>query len=197
MLDLLIAHYKEPDEWVKRLLDTISSQYNNEINVYIANDGDEFIISEELLKSYSFKINYTIYERCGISKLRNLLIRNSNDKYFWFMDSDDYFIDNSINQLLENLDQNYDLLCCGARWEKSDGTTYDYYSGFHQYTIVGCQILKREWFIKNNLWVDETEFISGDISLEILPKYYTDNKKKFIICWISLFIQQKLINKNL
>ena len=36
MLDLLIAHYKEPMSFIKRLLDSIQEQYTENINVYIA-----------------------------------------------------------------------------------------------------------------------------------------------------------------
>ena len=58
---ILIPQYKETDDIVKPLLDSIAIQQNidfNEIGVIICNDGSDIYLTEDFLKSYPFKIEY-------------------------------------------------------------------------------------------------------------------------------------------
>jgi cellulose synthase/poly-beta-1,6-N-acetylglucosamine synthase-like glycosyltransferase len=57
---VLVPQYKETDEVVKPLLDSIAIQQNvpfSEVGVVICNDGSNVFLSDELLKSYPFKID--------------------------------------------------------------------------------------------------------------------------------------------
>ena len=58
---VLIPQYKETEEVIKPLLDSIAIQQNvpfNEIGAVICNDGSDIFLSEEFLNSYPFKIEY-------------------------------------------------------------------------------------------------------------------------------------------
>ena len=61
-LQILIPQYKETDEIIKPLLDSIAIQQNvdlkNEVGVIITNDGTDVHLSDELINSYPFKIEY-------------------------------------------------------------------------------------------------------------------------------------------
>ena len=64
-LDILVPQYKETDEIVKPLLDSIAVQQSvdfNEIGVIICNDGTDVRLSDELLHSYPFEIEYHLCE---------------------------------------------------------------------------------------------------------------------------------------
>ena len=74
-LQILIPQYKETDEVVKPLLDSIAIQQNvdlkNEVGVIIANDGSDVLLSDELLGSYPFDVTYIMAPHQGVSATRN------------------------------------------------------------------------------------------------------------------------------
>lgn len=60
-LQILVPQYKETDDVVKPLLDSIAIQQNvdfNEIGVIICNDGSDVRLSPALLGSYPFEVQY-------------------------------------------------------------------------------------------------------------------------------------------
>ena len=57
-LQILIPQYKETDEVIKPLLDSIAIQQSidmNEIGVIICNDGSNVFLTDTLLNSYPYK----------------------------------------------------------------------------------------------------------------------------------------------
>jgi len=73
-LQILVPQYKETDEVIKPLLDSLAIQQNvnlkKDIGVIIVNDGSDVFLSDELLKSYPFKIDYYKNEHAGVSATR-------------------------------------------------------------------------------------------------------------------------------
>lgn len=93
-LQILIPQYKETDEVVKPLLDSIALQQNvpfDEIGVIICNDGSNVYLSDELLNSYSYKIEYYIEPHRGVSATRNACLDHATAEYVMFCDADDMF----------------------------------------------------------------------------------------------------------
>lgn len=93
-LQILIPQYKETEEVVKPLLDSIALQQSvdfNEIGVIICNDGSDIHLSDEFLKSYPFKIDYYLCEHKGVSATRNACLDRATADYVMFCDADDMF----------------------------------------------------------------------------------------------------------
>lgn len=93
-LQILIPQYKETDEVVKPLLDSIALQQNvdfNEIGVLIVNDGSDIQLSDDLLGSYPFDISYYIASHGGVSATRNECLDHATADYVMFCDADDMF----------------------------------------------------------------------------------------------------------
>ena len=93
-LQILIPQYHETDEVIKPLLDSIAIQQNvdfNEIGVIIANDGSDVYISDNLLSSYPFDVQYIIAKHGGVSATRNVCLDASTAEYVMFCDADDMF----------------------------------------------------------------------------------------------------------
>ena len=91
---ILIPQYKETDEVVKPLLDSIAIQQNvdmNEIGVIICNDGSDTFLSEELLNNYPYKIEYYKEPHKGVSATRNACLDKATAEYVMFCDADDMF----------------------------------------------------------------------------------------------------------
>ena len=93
-LQILIPQYKETDEIVKPLLDSIAIQQSvdfNEVGVIICNDGSDVHLSDEFLRSYPFKIDYYLCEHKGVSATRNACLDHATAEYVMFCDADDMF----------------------------------------------------------------------------------------------------------
>lgn len=93
-LQILIPQYKETEEIVKPLLDSIALQQSvdfDEIGVIICNDGSNIHLSDSFLKSYPFKIDYYLCEHKGVSATRNACLDRATAEYVMFCDADDMF----------------------------------------------------------------------------------------------------------
>lgn len=93
-LQILVPQYKETDEVVKPLLDSIALQQNvdfNEVGVIICNDGSDVHLSDEFLRSYPFKVEYYLCEHNGVSATRNACLDHATADYVMFCDADDMF----------------------------------------------------------------------------------------------------------
>lgn len=94
-LQILIPQYKETDEILKPLLDSIALQQNidfEDIGVIIVNDGTDIHLSEELLNSYPYHIDYYLNEHDGVSATRNACFDHATADYVMFCDADDMFL---------------------------------------------------------------------------------------------------------
>lgn len=94
-LQILVPQYKETDEIVKPLLDSIAIQQNvpmDEIGVIICNDGSDVFLSDGLLNSYPFKIEYHKGPHRGVSGTRNACLDYATADYVMFCDADDMFL---------------------------------------------------------------------------------------------------------
>lgn len=94
-LQILIPQYKESDEVIKPLLDSIMVQQSvdlkNDVGVIIVNDGSDVFLSEEFLNSYPFEVKYFKEKHRGVSGTRNACFDHSTADYVMFCDADDMF----------------------------------------------------------------------------------------------------------
>lgn len=93
-LQILVPQYKETDEIVKPLLDSIAIQQNvdfSQIGVIICNDGTDVHLSEKLLSSYPFEVQYHKEPHRGVSGTRNACLDHATAEYVMFCDADDMF----------------------------------------------------------------------------------------------------------
>ena len=94
-LQILIPQYQETDEIIKPLLDSIEIQQNvdlkNDVGVVIVNDGTDVRLSDELLNSYTYQIEYHRAEHGGVSATRNKCLDYATADYVMFCDADDMF----------------------------------------------------------------------------------------------------------
>ena len=94
-LQILVPQYKETNEIIKPLLDSIEVQQNvdlkNEVGVIIVNDGTDVHLSRDFLDKYSFKIEYYFNEHKGVSATRNACLDRATADYVMFCDADDMF----------------------------------------------------------------------------------------------------------
>ena len=94
-LQILIPQYKETEEIIKPLLDSIEIQQNvdlkNDVGVIIVNDGTDVHLSREFLNKYTYHIDYYLNEHAGVSATRNACLDHATADYVMFCDADDMF----------------------------------------------------------------------------------------------------------
>ena len=93
-LQILIPQYNETDSIIKPMLDSIAIQQNidfSEVGVIICNDGSDTHLSESLLQSYPYEIQYHLCPHQGVSATRNACLDRATADYVMFCDADDMF----------------------------------------------------------------------------------------------------------
>lgn len=94
-LQILVPQYKETEEIIKPLLDSIEVQQNvdlkNDVGVIIVNDGTDVHLSQDFLDRYSFQIEYYLHDHKGVSATRNACLDYATAEYVIFCDADDMF----------------------------------------------------------------------------------------------------------
>lgn len=96
-LQLLVPQYNETDDVVKPLLDSLATQQGidfNDVGVIICNDGSDIHLSDELINSYPFEVQYHLCEHQGVSATRNECLDRATADYVMFCDADDMFLMN-------------------------------------------------------------------------------------------------------
>ena len=176
MVNILILHYKEPKWMLERLLDSIGTQRNvdfSKIKVRIANDGNKCVIDN--FKDYKFDIRYTVEDRQGTSKLRNLLMQEvPEDELLWFLDSDDYLLPDTLAIIQYLTKLKFDCISMAVEREAEDGTVYKCFPGKTAYSMVCAMIYKKSFITRANLYCAEQFFLAGDLVLEQCTKYYSN-----------------------
>jgi len=94
-LQILVPQYKETDDVIKPLLDSIAIQQNvnlkDDVGVVIVNDGSDVKLSDGFLGAYPFQVQYHQYPHRGVSATRNACLDKATADYVMFCDADDMF----------------------------------------------------------------------------------------------------------
>lgn len=93
-LQILVPQYKETDDVIKPLLDSIAIQQSvdmDDVGVIITNDGSDVHLTQEFLDSYPFDVQYYLNDHQGVSATRNACLDKATAEYVMFCDADDMF----------------------------------------------------------------------------------------------------------
>lgn len=158
-LQILVPHYKETDDVVKPLLDSIEVQQNvdllNEVGVIIVNDGSDVRLSKELLDRYSFPIEYYFKESGGVSAARNAALDYATADYIMFCDADDMFYNAcGLYLIFREIDNGgFDSLVSAFIEESRDANTREplYINHDMDTTFVHGKVHRRQFLIDNNI----------------------------------------------
>ena len=186
-LQILVPQYKETDEVIKPLLDSLLVQQNvdfKEFGVIIVNDGTDVKLSDSLLKSYPYQIDYYMAPHRGVSATRNTCLDYATADYVMFCDADDMFYNAcGLYLIFREIAIGFDTLTSKFIEE---GVTAD---GEHIYinhdgdsTFVHGKIHRRQYLIDNdirwnpNLTIHEDSFFNVQCqSFTESPKYLKDS----------------------
>lgn len=156
MIDILIPQYKETDEVIKPLLDSIAIQQNfpmDDISVIITNDGTDVQLSQDLLNAYPFRIEYYLDEHRGVSATRNACLDRAKGDYVMFCDADDMFYNAcGLYILKREMDIGFDALVSVFTEETRDPQgNVVYINRDIDSTFVHGKVYRREYLIQNKI----------------------------------------------
>ena len=181
-LQILIPQYKETDEVVKPLLDSIALQQNidfNEIGVIIVNDGSDTHLSDEFLKSYPFNIKYILNEHKGVSATRNACLDAATADYVMFCDADDMFYNMcGIWILFREMEQGvFDSLVSVFVEETRFNNQVEYINREMDSTFVHGKVHRRKYLLNKKIRWNDNLTIHEDSYFNILCQNLSQNVK--------------------
>ena len=180
---VLVPQYKETDEVVKPLLDSIAIQQNvpfKEIGVVICNDGSNVFLNEKLFKRYPFKIEYYKEPHRGVSGTRNACLDYSTADYVMFCDADDMFYNAcGLWIVFREMKTGFDSLTSAFTEETKNPMTNEpeYINRDMDSTFVHGKIHRRQYLIDNKIRFNDKLTIHEDSYFNILAQNMSQNVK--------------------
>ena len=182
-LQFLVPQYKETDEIIKPLLDSIAIQQNvdfREIGVIICNDGSNCFLSEDFLKGYPFTIEYYKEPHRGVSATRNACLDHATAEYVMFCDADDMFYNNcGLWILFREMNIGFDSFVSVFVEETRtpDRKQVEYINHERDTTFVHGKVHRRKYLINNNIRFNDKLTIHEDSYFNILCQNLSQNVK--------------------
>ena len=191
-IQFLVPQYKENEETISFLLDSIEMQIyidKKDVGVIICSDGGEYILDQKFLEKYSYDIDYVICEHRGVSATRNSALILSDSEYVMFCDADDGFVSSiGVFSLIRSLDLNPQSEMLSSKFfieDNVDGIPL-FTFGDHNNTFVHGKVFRRDFLISHELFFDERLKIHEDsyfcniINFFAKHKIFNDNA---FYCW--------------
>lgn len=183
-LQILIPQYKETDDIVKLLLDSLAIQQNvdfNEIGVIICNDGTDVHLSDTLLNFYPFKVEYHLEPHGGVSATRNACLDYATADYVMFCDADDMFYNAcGLYIIMREMEGNgFDSLVSAFIEETRHPTTKEplYINHNMDSTFVHGKIHRRAYLLQENIRWNTDLIIHEDSYFNCLCQKLSQNIK--------------------
>lgn len=182
-LQILVPQYKETDEVIKPLLDSIAIQQSvdfSEIGIIICNDGSDVCLSDKLLNSYPFEIEYYKEPHRGVSATRNACLDHATADYVMFCDIDDMFMNAcGLYIIFREFAQGFDTLISCFMEESRHPQTKEVIYTNHEMdsTFVHGKVHRREYLLKNNIRWNDNLTIHEDSFFNILCQNLTESVK--------------------
>lgn len=188
-LQFLVPQYKETEEVISFLLDSIEHQVDidkNDIGVIICSDGGNYILNQEFLDKYSYDIDYIVCEHRGVSATRNSAFLLSDADYVMYCDSDDGFCNIfGIKIIFENIDlcekekKLFDILSIQFYSEKQADEEKPWSLSIcnHNNIYIHSRVYRRDFLVENNLYFNEKIWANEDSFFNISTTFYSKNTK--------------------
>lgn len=199
------------EQYLNQCIDSVLNQGVEDIEIILVNDGstdNSGNICDEYAKKDS-RIIVIRKENGGLSDARNYGINKAKGKYILFLDSDDFWMENSLKEIYEISKEENDIVFLTATklFEKSNKIqasfeslekdkikgkskedVFDYLAKSDKFPVSACTKLIKRDLIKNNNLFFEKGLLSEDIdwSTRLLLK-----SEKFDVCDVDFYVYRK------
>ncbi len=159
-LSILIPVYNG-ENCIGRCLQSIKNQNLNEdeFEILIMNDGSTdnsiYVINEE--KKYFKNISVFTHPNCGSDISRNRLIAKAKGQYIYFLDADDYLVNNSLPRILKiGVENNLDLVAFQSEKTSSSSNVQSNVNGSQLtdniFILNGAEFVKKYPKFRQEIW---------------------------------------------
>lgn len=172
-LSVVICAYNTKEEYLREAIESILNQTYKDFEFLIINDGSTNNV-EEVVKSYSDdRIRYIYQENKGVAAARNLSLREAQGKYIAVMDSDDISLPTRLEKQLKFLEENPEYSVVGNSFKvfpRNEVKIFPKKPKMLDFlmvcsTVHGSIMFRKDDFVKNNLFYDETLKCAVDYDL--------------------------------
>ena len=180
-LQILIPHYKETEEEIRPLLDSIALQQNvdfSEIGVVICHDGEE--VEDLDLPVYAFMVEQIRQEHKGVSAARNACLDHATADYVMFCDADDMFVNMcGLYIVFREMKNGFDSLVSVFQEESRHPETKEviYINHDMDSTFVHGKVHRRQYLLDNHIRWNDSLTIHEDSYFNILCQNLSQNVK--------------------
>ncbi|MGA1871245.1 MAG: glycosyltransferase family 2 protein [bacterium] len=106
-VSVIIPTYNR-SQFITHAIDSVLSQTYHDIEIIIVDDGSTDN-TKKILINYNNRIKYIYQENQGVAAARNTGIKNAKGKYIAFLDSDDMWLPQKLEQQVKILNQYEDI----------------------------------------------------------------------------------------
>lgn len=180
---ILIPQYKEDENVIKPLLDSIALQQNvpmDEIGVIICNDGSDVFLPQKFLDSYPYLIEYHKEPHRGVSATRNSCLDYATADYVMFCDADDMFVNMcGLYIVFREMKNGFDSLVSVFQEESRHPETKEviYINHDMDSTFVHGKVHRRQYLLDNHIRWNDSLTIHEDSYFNILCQNLSQNVK--------------------
>lgn len=178
-LQILVPQYKETDEIVKTLLDSIAIQQRidfNDVGVIICNDGSDVQLSNRLRNAYDFKIEYYRCPHLGVSATRNACLMYANADYVMFCDADDsFYTNNALYTIFSAIDaipndKPDGIISSFVEEIKTENNEYCYILHNDDRVFVHGKVYRKDYLKENSIYFNPELTIHEDSYFNLLAR---------------------------
>lgn len=157
MLQVLVNHYNEDRDTVRRFLSSLGSQTGVEFEVLLLSDGG-VRLSEDDLSGFGFPMKYAYKPHTGVCNTRNMLLDRSSADWVMFCDIDDVFHADGLRSLMGR-----DADVVGSNY-LSEGPNGDTKPMERDVIRLHGKVFRRQYLIDNQIRFPDEMETSGDMA---------------------------------
>ena len=174
-LQILIPQYKETDEIIRPLLDSIAIQQNvdfREVGVIIVNDGSDVRLDWRALQArYPYDVQYHLATHGGVSAARNKALDLATADYVMFCDADDMFCHAcGLWVVMREIGEGFDALASCFMEETRRGGQPAYINHDNDSTFVHGKVYRRGFLEKHHIRWNDALTVHEDSYFNVLAQ---------------------------
>ena len=194
LLSVIIPCYNA-GKYIKRTLDSIVCQDMSDVEIILVNDGSQ---DNTLSVINSFAVEYQniiviSQDNNGVSVARNRGMMEAKGRYICFIDADDIVVPTYLADIKNVLSDEYDLICFGFKYYKSENKIIDCFPKHRAKTIlydfltnrvlhsIFSGIYRKEFLAKYDIKFDENTYYGEDTEFLIKVFVHVDEKRVFLL----------------